>query len=128
MSMNSSNSRRTFLKKSLAIISAAPVALAVGGLSPATAEDALKPIDASSAKATQLGYSPDATKVDLAKFPKHKENDGKQRCSNCQLMLQAGLKVDGQAGEWGKCALFPEGLVNTQGWCNSWILKAGTTL
>ena len=75
--------------------------------------------------AKTLGYVHDATKADVVKFPKRAGAEGaKQFCNNCVLMTQGGLKVAGKEGDWGKCALFQTGLVNVNGWCNSWAPKA----
>lgn len=67
--------------------------------------------------ATALGYSADATKVDAKKFPKIKESAG-QNCSGCQFYTAAGKPV-------GPCSIFPGKNVNSKGWCNSWIKRAG---
>lgn len=40
-----------------------------------------------------------------------------QRCSNCQFYTAAG-------SDRGKCQLFTQGLVNSGGWCASWVKKA----
>lgn len=42
-----------------------------------------------------------------------------QLCNNCQLYTGK----DDEA--WGPCAIFPGQVVNAQGWCKSWIKKAG---
>jgi hypothetical protein len=84
-----------------------------------------KAVDPLSPLAASLGYVHDASKVDVEKFPKKKGPDGaKQLCSTCQLYLGGNSKITGEEGEWGKCAIFPDGLVNVNGWCNSWALKA----
>lgn len=42
-----------------------------------------------------------------------------QKCSNCQL-------YQGQDGDQvGACAIFPGKLVAADGWCKSWVVKAG---
>lgn len=120
----SSFSRRNFLKRSLIVAGTLPVVAQVLQRK-ALAEDAsLKPIDENSPLAATLGFHHDATKVDLVKFPKRKEAGGeKQFCRNCALGLQTGLKAEGQPGAWVKCSLFPQGVVNENGWCNSWVAK-----
>jgi hypothetical protein len=40
-----------------------------------------------------------------------------QRCEICQLFTARG-------GGRGKCQLFPQGLVSSQGWCQSWVQRA----
>ena len=107
--------RRKFLKGSLTILSAS--AFAIPGRAGA---QTLQPIDPTSPKAVGFGYAEDSAKVDGAKFPRHQQS---QNCANCQLYLQGGMDVDGREGKWGKCALFPEGLVSEAGWCNSWVPK-----
>ena len=49
----------------------------------------------------------------------HESPDPEKLCKNCQLYT-------GEAdAEWGPCAIFPGKLVNAEGWCKSWIVKAG---
>ena len=118
--------RRKFLKKSLAILSAAPLLPMSAHLSmpPGALAADLRPIDLNLPNAKMLGYAHDAASVDVKKFPKRATEEGKkQLCSNCQLLTQGGMTVDGEEGSWGKCALFPTGLVNESGWCNSWVPK-----
>jgi hypothetical protein len=68
--------------------------------------------------AVALGYVHDATKVDLAKFPKRAGEEGaKQFCDNCS---QYKATEDG----WGTCAIFPNKLVAAKGWCNVWVPMA----
>ncbi len=116
--MNNTN-RRTFIKKSLTILTAVPFLPSLGF----TQE--LAPVDETSQKSLSLGYLHDGTKVDTVKFPKKAGAGASQICDNCQLAVQRGLKAPGASGVWAKCALFPEGLVNAQGWCNSWVQKVG---
>ncbi|MCI5065109.1 high-potential iron-sulfur protein [bacterium] len=125
--------RRRFLRNGLALLSAVPVASAlqrtgVGSvLTPSLAHAQVKTaLSLEHPQAKALGYVHDASKVDTAKFPKRAGAEGaKQLCSNCQLLVQTDMKVEGEDGTWGKCALFTDGLVNVNGWCNSWVLKAG---
>lgn len=115
-------SRRSFLKVSASTACALPI---LGQVSRAHAIE-LKPIDPNTPKAQAFGYYHNVENIDLQKFPKRAAEDAKnQFCSNCQLLLEKTGKIDGEEGEWGKCALFTEGLVNLDGWCNSWVLKAG---
>jgi hypothetical protein len=117
------SNRRNFLKKSLYILGTVPL-LEVGS-SRAWAQE-MKPLDEGDPQAQALGYKHDATKVDTTKFPKRAQAGGeKQLCSNCVLLLQSDLAAQGAEGtQWGKCALFPQGLVSLNGWCNSWAPKA----
>ncbi|MBL7663330.1 high-potential iron-sulfur protein [bacterium] len=118
--------RREFIKKSLLTLSAAPALVTLGkravAQAPATPTKAL---ELSSPIAVSMGYQHDKGKVDKGKFPKVAAAGAEtQFCNNCMLWQQGGLKVEGQEGEWGKCALFMDGLVSAKGWCNSWAPKA----
>jgi hypothetical protein len=120
-----STSRREFCKRGLLVLSAIPVIARTLDGSPALAQALpTKPVDPAGSQATALGYVHDATKTDLVKFPKRKGAEGeKQFCDNCMFYQQGGLKAEGMDGEWGKCLLFPDGLVAAKGWCNSWSPK-----
>jgi hypothetical protein len=116
--------RRDFVKKSLVILSALPVLDALTQSSALAQQPPTKPLDPASPQAAALGYVHDAKNTDIVKFPKRTGPEGeKQFCNNCMFLQQGGLKAEGQGGEWGKCALFPDGLVNMIGWCNSWVAK-----
>ncbi|MBL7714825.1 MAG: high-potential iron-sulfur protein [Bdellovibrionales bacterium] len=68
--------------------------------------------------ATALGYSEDASKVDVTKFPRKGTAEGaKMSCMNC---AQYTALNEG----WGKCNIFAQGVVTAGGWCNSWVAKA----
>ncbi len=124
--------RRAFIKKGLAAIAAVPVASTLekvsgGSILKARYVEAqgLGALPENHPMASALGYMHDASKVDTAKFPKRAGEAGKsQFCSNCQLLVQRDMEVAGKEGKWGKCALFADGLVSHQGWCNSWVAKA----
>lgn len=121
-------SRRSFLKKSLTILSAVPVVAALdrGNLISIAKAQATTALPENHPMAQTLGYIEDASKVDTAKWPKRAGEEGaKQFCYNCQLMTEKGLKVEGRTEAFGRCALFADGLVTENGWCNSWVLKAG---
>ena len=67
----------------------------------------------------------DAPKLDL-KDPTakaleyvHESPDTTKLCVGCQLYTGAADT------DWGPCAIFPGKLVNTRGWCKSWIAKTG---
>ena len=62
--------------------------------------------------AQRLGYKHDASEVDPNEWPGYQEG---HICANCRLYHGA----DGD--EWGPCDLFAGMLVNTNGWCKSWI-------
>lgn len=120
--MDSNNtSRREFLKKSAVAITALPILATVAATPCAFAQPApTAPLDPESPVAKALGYSHDSTKVDAAKFPKHQAG---QACHACNFFSAGGQKIAGQEGEWGKCTIFPMGLVNSNGWCNSFVPK-----
>jgi High potential iron-sulfur protein len=118
------NTRREFIRKSALLAVASPMVLATTS-ERSFAQLPTKSLDETSAQAVALGYVHDATKADTTKFPKRKGPEGeKQFCNNCVLLLQSGVKLEGKEGEWGKCAIFIDGLVNSKGWCNSWAPKA----
>ena len=94
----------------------APQDAAPAAAAPADAEP--KKLDENDPVAKALGYTHDAAAVDVAKYPKRAGAEGqKQFCSNCAQY------VAGQT-EWGKCNIFPQGLVSKGGWCNSWVQKS----
>lgn len=123
----SSSTRRTFIKKSLAILASTPLWISTQGASRASAQGLpTKALDEADPMAAGLGYRANAAQVDTAKYPKRSGPEGaKQLCSNCQFYQVGGLKAEGKDGEWGKCILFANGLVAAGGWCNSWAPKAG---
>lgn len=103
--------RRRLLQYGAAGVALIPV-LTLGTRSAIAAEK----IAETHATAVALGYVHDATKVDVAKFPKRAGAEGaKQFCYNC-LQYKASAE-DG----WGTCAIFPNYLVAKDGWCNVWV-------
>ena len=118
--------RRTFLRRSLAAATALPILSVIAsetGSNLAHA-DPTQPLDPSFPQAVSFGYAHDATTVDTTKFPKRAGAEGaKQFCHSCQLLQKGGMKVEGKEGTWGVCTLFPQGLVNENGWCNMWVPK-----
>ena len=111
-------SRRTFLKTSACALSVLPALAVIKNQ--AWAQMPQTPVDEASVVAAALGYKHDNTKVDAAKFPKHQAG---QSCASCAFFTAAGIKLDGQAGDWGKCTIFPQNLVNSSGWCNTYTAK-----
>jgi hypothetical protein len=110
------NSRRDFCKKSLIALSVIPFAGVVtkdvfAQAIPTTAVDGTK-----NPMVAAVGYVDDAAKSD-------KRKDATQVCKGCALYVTGGLKVAGQTGEYGKCALFLDGLVAANGWCQSFAAK-----
>jgi hypothetical protein len=115
--------RRSFIRSmgfALAAVPASVVVARIGRVGPALA-DAPKALDPSFPMAKALAYVHDASEADPEKrvLPAMKD----RVCSNCALYQQGGQKIEGQPGEWGKCGLFPQGLVSAGGWCMSWAAK-----
>lgn len=106
--MNGSN-RRVFVLQ-----------LAAGGsvLLAASAQAQVSPppmVTDQDATAAALGYTLDATKVNIRKYPKYAQG---QRCGNCQLYT-------GKVGEpAGACGIFPGKLVAANAWCSAYTQKA----
>ena len=62
-----------------------------------------------------LGYLHDASKVDVAKYPKRAGEAGAtQFCDNCS-------QYKATEDSWGTCGIFPNYLVAKKGWCNVWV-------
>jgi hypothetical protein len=109
MKKNISCNRREFLKISAAGAVAVPFAnLLLSGT--AHAED-LPHVEESDPMAQGLKYVHDAS---ASARP-----DAAQHCANCQLFTGA------EGAEWGPCAIFVGKSVNANGWCSSWVAKAG---
>lgn len=107
--MNNMNNRRNFLRK-LAVSAAFPTVLA----GKAFAQTPPVKLEETDPAAMALGYKEDTTKVDVAKYPKHKPE---QRCDNCAL-------YQGKAGEAsGPCGAVGGKLVTAGGWCMVWVAK-----
>jgi len=49
----------------------------------------------------------------------HASANPDQLCKNCQLYTGK------EGAEWGPCAIFPGKGVAANGWCKSWVKKAG---
>jgi len=72
-------------------------------------------VDPKDPQAVALGYVPDATKADKAKFPKYAPG---QACANCAL-------YQGKPGAAsGPCPLYAGKAVEAKGWCSAWVKKA----
>lgn len=107
--MNGSN-RRVFVLQ-----------LAAGGSSALLAATALAQaqttpmVSDQDATAAALGYTLDATKVNIRKYPKYAAG---QRCGSCQLYT-------GKVGDpAGGCGIFPGKLVSAGAWCSAYTQKA----
>jgi hypothetical protein len=87
--------------------------LGAAALSRAQAQPPL--VDAKDPQAMALGYTPDATKVDKAKYPKYAAG---QACGGCAL-------YQGKAGDAsGPCPLYAGKAVLAKAWCSAWVKKA----
>ena len=118
-------SRRSFLRRGLICVSAASVVATYSGpMQIAHAEGELKALSVEDPMAKALGYVTDSSKVDPAELTKKGQPDAsKQNCSSCVLFKDGGKAVAGVDGEYGSCALFQNGLVNSKGWCKSWAVN-----
>ena len=71
-------------------------------------------VDPKDPQAAALGYTPDAAKVDKAKYPKYAAG---QACGNCAL-------YQGKAGDAsGPCPLYAGKAVLAKGWCSAWVKR-----
>jgi hypothetical protein len=121
--MTTKDSRRAFIKKSLLAFTALPLAGSiVNKLSNNAFAQALPTtaLDINDPMAKALGYVEKTTQIDKTKSPRYLDG---QKCKNCMLFAQGGLKVGGKEGEWGKCSILQTGLVSADGWCNSYAAK-----
>jgi hypothetical protein len=100
-------SRRNFIK----IVPIAGMA-AIAGRNAFAAD--LPMLDSSDPQAAALGYVPDATKANKAKYPTYAAG---QHCGVCVL-------YQGTPGaKSGPCPLYPGKQVSVNGWCSSWAKK-----
>jgi hypothetical protein len=119
----SMQSRRTFIQTTVAAACALPILMTTKNSIAQTPPTA--PVAPTDPMAIALGYVDDATKVDVAKYPRKAGPEGaKMLCSNCILYAGGDIKIPGKDGVWGKCNVIASGLVNSNGWCNSWAPKA----
>ena len=103
------NSRRSFFVQTLSCASA------VGALALSTSAHAQTTVLEADPQAVALGYSPDATKTDVKKYPNYSAG---RSCDGCVLF-------QGKAGDSsGSCAVFGNKLVANKGWCSAWTKKA----
>ena len=87
----------------------------LGAATLARAQAAAPLVDAKDPQAQALGYAPDATKVDKAKYPKYAAG---QSCAGCALYQGAA----GAAS--GPCPLYAGKAVLAKAWCNAWVKRA----
>lgn len=114
-----SKSRRDAVKLMLGTAAAIPVINLIG-VGSARAEAPANAVAADDPTAIALKYHADATQSDRAAAGRPGLPPEEQFCHNCQFLL-----ADQGSGDWKGCSLFPGKLVNVNGWCASWTLKAG---
>ena len=106
---SSRTSRRGFVKGALGVVAAVPLANVLRGRD-AIAQSDLPKLSEDDPQAAALGYKHNA--ADAA-------NAGEgQNCSNCQL-------YNGGDADWGPCSIFPGKAVSAEGWCATWVQRAG---
>ena len=67
-----------------------------------------------SANAIALGYVSDHRQVDRARWQKKGLEGGEQqRCASCAMFVPGN-------GATGRCSIFGQQLVASEGWCNAW--------
>ena len=103
--------RRKFLKKAGILFTGLPTIQLIGWSKFAGAEEMPK-VSEDDPVAVSLKYVHDASKADG-------RSNSEALCSNCQFYT-------GEAdSEWGPCTIFPGKVVNANGWCSAWVVKAG---
>jgi len=115
-----SKSRRDAVKVMLGTAVAIPVINLIGVGSLRAADIPANAVTADDPTAIALKYNADATKADRAAAARPGKPANEQHCAICQFLL-----ADQGAGDWKGCSLFPGKLINVNGWCTSWTLKAG---
>ena len=114
-----SQSRRDAVKVMLGTAVAIPMINLVG-FGTARAAAPANAVAADDPTATALKYNQDATKSERVAAARPGAPADQQHCATCQFML-----ADQGEGDWKGCSLFPGKLINVNGWCSSWTLKAG---
>jgi hypothetical protein len=90
-------------------------ALAASRVSAQAAAQTAPVLSPTDPQAVALGYNPDNTKVDKAKYPQHAAG---QMCSACNFFQ--GKPTDAMA----PCQLFAGKKVSAKGWCTAFAKKA----
>lgn len=111
MSEHLADSRRRFIRLVVGGTFVVPLAGLYGVRSVNGSEKSR--LDPASDRAQQLSYTHDA---DSSTDPARKEGS---HCGNC-----VHFRGDEDA-QWALCNIFPEHLVNVDGWCKSWFSKSG---
>ncbi|EXJ16106.1 high-potential iron-sulfur protein [Imhoffiella purpurea] len=114
-------SRRDAVKVMLGTAAAIPVINLVG-VGTARAQAPANAVAADDPTAVALKYHADATQSDRVAAARPGLPPEEQHCANCQFMLPDAA---GATDEWKGCQLFPGKLINVNGWCASWTLRAG---
>ncbi len=115
-----SKSRRDAVKIMLGTAAAIPVINMVG-FGTARAEEI--PADAvalDDMTAQALKYHHDAEESERVASARPGLPPEEQNCENCNF-----LQEEIGEGDWKGCQLFPGKLINLNGWCASWTMKAG---
>ena len=110
-------SRRDAVKMMMGGLAAVPLMNLVG-MAAAQAEDLPHVDEATDPTAIALKYKHDAAASERDAVARPGKPAAEQNCANCQF-------VQGDAGDWRPCQLFPGKAVAAAGWCASWTLKAG---
>lgn len=108
--------RRHVLKAGVTGVMAIPLAAVVGSRRAQAQNLELPKLAEDDASAVALGYVHDAGAVDKSANANFVAGS---TCANCQLYTGA------PDTEWGPCSIFPGKLVAADGWCRTWIKKAG---
>ncbi len=116
-----SQSRRDAVKVMLGTAVAIPMINLVG-FGTARAAAPANAVTADDPTAIALKYSQDSTKSERETAARPGAPANQQHCLTCQFMQ---ADAAGATDEWKGCALFPGKMINANGWCSSWTLKAG---
>lgn len=114
-----SKSRRDAVKIMLGTAAAIPVINMVG-FGTARAEVPANAVAADDMTAQALRYNHSAAASERLTAARPGLPPEEQNCANCNF-----LQADIGEGDWQGCQLFPGKLINVNGWCASWTLKAG---
>jgi hypothetical protein len=114
-----SQSRRDAVKVMLGTAVAIPMINLIG-FGTARAAAPANAVAADDPTAIALKYNQDSTKSGRIDAARPGAPADQQHCLTCMFML-----ADQGDAEWKGCSLFPGKLINANGWCSSWTLKAG---
>lgn len=116
-----SKSRRDAVKVMLGTAAAIPVINMVG-FGTARAEAPANAVTVDDPTAQALKYHPNAAESDRVAAARPGLPPDQQHCANCNFMLP---DAEGATDQYKGCQLFPGKLINVNGWCASWTLRAG---